>query len=107
MKSFDETPCSLSDGTMRKKSRFWRPVSGTVGLRMRRSWPVFTAILLSGGELAESVCGVPDIGLITADDLVQSAARISQYSVLPVIVDADDGFGDTPTGGLSPDQAPD
>ncbi|MFR8976709.1 MAG: oxaloacetate decarboxylase [Christensenellales bacterium] len=56
----------------------------------------FKAILLSGGELAESVCGVPDIGLITADDLVQSAARISQYSVLPVIVDADDGFGDTP-----------
>lgn len=56
----------------------------------------FKAVLLSGGELAESVCGVPDIGLITADDLVQSAARISQYSVLPVIVDADDGFGDTP-----------
>ncbi len=56
----------------------------------------FKAILLSGGELAESVCGVPDIGLITADDLVQSAARIAQYSVLPLIVDADDGFGDTP-----------
>ena len=56
----------------------------------------FKALLLSGGELAESVCGVPDIGLITADDLVQATARIAQYSVLPVIVDADDGFGDTP-----------
>ena len=56
----------------------------------------FHAVLLSGGQLAESVCGVPDIGLITADDLVQSTERICQYTSLPVIVDADDGFGETP-----------
>lgn len=56
----------------------------------------FKALMLSGGQLAESVAGLPDIGLITADDLVQSTERISNYSSLPVIVDADDGFGDTP-----------
>ena len=28
----------------------------------------FKAVLLSGGQVAESMCGVPDIGLITADD---------------------------------------
>lgn len=56
----------------------------------------FEAALLSGGELAESICGVPDIGLITADDLVQASERICQYSDLPIIIDADDGFGETP-----------
>lgn len=56
----------------------------------------FKAVLLSGGQVAESVCGVPDIGLITADDLVQATERICAYTSLPVIVDADDGFGDTP-----------
>ena len=56
----------------------------------------FEAALLSGGELAESICGVPDIGLITADDLVQASERICQYSSMPIIIDADDGFGETP-----------
>ena len=56
----------------------------------------FKAMLLSGGQLAESVAGLPDIGLITADDLVQSTERICNYSSLPLIVDADDGFGETP-----------
>ena len=56
----------------------------------------FKAVMLSGGQLAESVAGLPDIGLITADDLVQSTERICNYSSLPVIVDADDGFGETP-----------
>lgn len=56
----------------------------------------FKAALLSGGQLAESVAGLPDIGLITADDLVQSTERICNYSSLPIIIDADDGFGDTP-----------
>lgn len=56
----------------------------------------FKALLLSGGQVAESICGVPDIGLITADDLVYMTERVCAYSPLPVIVDADDGFGDTP-----------
>lgn len=56
----------------------------------------FEAALLSGGQLAESICGLPDIGLISADDLVQSTERICDYSPLPIIVDADDGFGETP-----------
>ncbi len=56
----------------------------------------YKALMLSGGQLAESVAGLPDIGLITADDLVQSVERICNYSSLPLIVDADDGFGETP-----------
>ena len=56
----------------------------------------FKALMLSGGQLAESIAGLPDIGLITADDLAQSTERICNYSSLPLIVDADDGLGDTP-----------
>ena len=32
----------------------------------------YEATLLSGGALADWVCGLPDIGLITADDLVRA-----------------------------------
>lgn len=56
----------------------------------------YEATLLSGGALAEWVCGVPDIGLITADDLVRATEYICDASPLPCCVDADDGYGETP-----------
>lgn len=56
----------------------------------------FKATLLSGGALATAVCGMPDIGLITADDLVRQTEFIAKYSPLPCIIDADDGYGETP-----------
>jgi 2-methylisocitrate lyase-like PEP mutase family enzyme len=39
---------------------------------------------------------MPDIGLITADDLVRQTEFIAESSIVPTIVDADDGFGETP-----------
>lgn len=56
----------------------------------------FDATLLSGGTYAESNRGLPDIGMITQDDIVRGAAAISQYCALPCVVDADDGYGETP-----------
>ena len=56
----------------------------------------FEATLLSGGALAEWVCGKPDIGLITSDDLVRATEYIAFASPLPCCVDADDGYGETP-----------
>lgn len=56
----------------------------------------FEATLLSGGALAEWVCGLPDIGLITADDLVRATEYITTVSEIPCCVDADDGYGETP-----------
>ena len=56
----------------------------------------FEATLLSGGALAEWVCGLPDIGLITADDLVRATQYITAESPRPCCVDADDGYGETP-----------
>lgn len=42
------------------------------------------------------MAGFPDIGLITADDLVRQTEFVCDFSSFPVIVDADDGYGETP-----------
>lgn len=54
----------------------------------------FDAMLLSGAALAFSMGGFPDIGLHNQEELVWATERISDYSELPLVVDADDGFGD-------------
>ena len=55
----------------------------------------FEATLLSGGVVAGN-CATPDIGLITADDLVRITGYVCQASKLPCCIDADDGYGETP-----------
>jgi methylisocitrate lyase len=54
----------------------------------------FKAILLSGASLGFSMSGVPDLGLHNQEELVWATDRISDYSPLPLIIDADDCFGD-------------
>lgn len=53
----------------------------------------FEAMCLSGGELAASLCGFPDIGLVTQDELVSVVERIADCTEIPMIVDIDTGFG--------------
>lgn len=49
---------------------------------------------LLGGSLASmAVLGAPDIMLLTLSELVDQARRICRASSLPVIVDADSGYG--------------
>ncbi len=55
----------------------------------------YEATLLSGGCVAME-CGTPDLGLITADDLVRVTRYVCAASTLPCCVDADDGYGATP-----------
>ena len=55
----------------------------------------YEATLLSGGALAEWVCGMPDVGLITADDLVRQTEYVCSANPLPCCIDADDGYGET------------
>lgn len=55
----------------------------------------FTTQLLSGASVSVDTYGLPDIGLITADDLVRATEGVATYSPLPIIVDADDGYGET------------
>jgi len=53
----------------------------------------FEAMYLSGAVLANSVGGVPDIGLMTLDDARDHATRVARATSLPIIMDADTGFG--------------
>jgi len=53
----------------------------------------FEAIYLTGAGLANTLLGVPDIGLVTLTELAQATAAISAATALPLVVDADTGFG--------------
>jgi methylisocitrate lyase len=53
------------------------------------------ALFLSGSALAGSF-GFPDIGLVPPDDLVRTTSRIRSATDLPLIVDAECGFGGLP-----------
>lgn len=53
----------------------------------------FRALYVSGGALTAS-SGVPDIGLRTLDEFCKVIKDVSTFSNLPVIADADTGFGE-------------
>jgi methylisocitrate lyase len=55
----------------------------------------FSAIYLSGAALAAGVLGMPDIGLFSLTELVQQVSYLTARVTIPVIVDADTGFGET------------
>jgi methylisocitrate lyase len=52
------------------------------------------AVYLSGGAITNSLLGVPDIGLATLDEFAGTAARACQAAPVPMICDADTGFGE-------------
>ena len=51
------------------------------------------AIYLSGGGVAASSLGVPDLGITTLQDVLIDVERITNASSLPLLVDADTGWG--------------
>jgi methylisocitrate lyase len=53
----------------------------------------FRAIYLSGGGVAAGSLGVPDLGITTLDDVLTDVRRITAVTDLPLLVDADTGFG--------------
>ena len=53
----------------------------------------FEAVYLSGASIAYTRLGRPDIGLVTATELENSLANIRERIELPIIVDADTGYG--------------
>jgi 2-methylisocitrate lyase-like PEP mutase family enzyme len=53
----------------------------------------FEAVYLSGASIAYTRLGRPDIGLVTASEVENTLANIRERVALPVIVDADTGFG--------------
>jgi methylisocitrate lyase len=53
----------------------------------------FKALYLSGGGVAASSCGVPDLGITTLEDVLIDARRITDACALPLLVDIDTGWG--------------
>jgi len=51
------------------------------------------ALYLSGGGLAANSLGVPDLGISSLHDVLVDVDRITHASDLPLLVDADTGFG--------------
>ena len=51
------------------------------------------AIYLSGGGVAASSMGIPDLGITTLQDVLIDVGRITDVCRLPLIVDADTGWG--------------
>ena len=53
----------------------------------------FEAVYMSGAGTTAVRLGMPDVGLLTMTEMVDNAARIAEASGLPVIADADTGYG--------------
>lgn len=56
----------------------------------------FRAIYLSGAGVSNASYGIPDIGLTTMDNVLEDAKRITDAVDLPLLVDIDTGWGNTP-----------
>ncbi|MCE9589434.1 MAG: methylisocitrate lyase [Planctomycetes bacterium] len=53
----------------------------------------FRAVYLSGAGVANASYGLPDLGLTTLDDVLIDARRVARATELPLLVDADTGWG--------------
>jgi 2-methylisocitrate lyase-like PEP mutase family enzyme len=53
----------------------------------------FAAAYATGAGLANAQYGVPDLGLISLGEVVDHVARLTEATALPVVVDADTGYG--------------
>src|SRR3954454_18108449 len=51
------------------------------------------AVYMSGFGTAASLLGRPDVGLLSFSEMVDNARRIARAVEMPVIADADDGYG--------------
>ena len=55
----------------------------------------FEAIYVTGAGIANMELGAPDIGLTTLNEIVHNVTCIAEAVQIPLIVDADTGFGNT------------
>ncbi len=79
----------LDGKTCKKAASVFDPIS----VRMATDLGFEVAIL--GGSVASlQVLGAPDISLLTLNELAEQAARLGRASHIPVIADADHGYGD-------------
>lgn len=53
----------------------------------------YKAIYLSGGGVSAGSLGLPDLGILTLEDVLTDVRRITDVCDLPLLVDVDTGFG--------------
>ncbi len=53
----------------------------------------FDVVYMTGFGTTAALCGRPDVGLLTATEMVDNARRIAAAVNVPVIADADTGYG--------------
>lgn len=53
----------------------------------------FAAVYLTGAGVSNVEYGVPDVGLIGLADMAEAIRRVAMTTTLPVVVDADTGYG--------------
>lgn len=53
----------------------------------------YRALYVSGGGVAASSCGIPDLGITTLEDVLTDVRRLTNVTALPVLVDIDTGWG--------------
>jgi methylisocitrate lyase len=54
----------------------------------------YDAMYLSGAAFSAGMLGLPDVGLFTLSELAQQTTYLTRACALPLIVDADTGFGE-------------
>jgi oxaloacetate decarboxylase len=71
-----------------------RPGSVYDAISIRIAWDLGFELGMFGGSMASlAVLGDPDIALITLSELAEQMRRMSRAAALPVLVDADHGYG--------------
>jgi methylisocitrate lyase len=70
-------------------------VVGTINAYMARLAELagFRALYLSGAGVANASFGLPDLGMTSLNDVLEDARRITATTSLPLLVDADTGWG--------------
>lgn len=53
----------------------------------------FDICYVTGAGIANTLLGVPDVGLVTMTELADTVAAISEIATMPLVVDIDTGFG--------------
>src|SRR5210317_628623 len=53
----------------------------------------YRSLYISGGGVAAGSCGIPDLGITTMEDVLIDLRRITDVTILPVMVDIDTGWG--------------
>ncbi|WP_326522830.1 methylisocitrate lyase [Sphingomonas sp.] len=53
----------------------------------------FDAVYLSGAAMSASA-GIPDVGILTVDEVARRVAELSRAAGLPILVDGDTGYGE-------------